>query len=492
MCKGRVMINNEQTHYLEVKNFINGEFVGDFDDCIEVRDKYYQHSIAKVSKPTDTDISMCLESSYEAFVRNKYLSMEDRYNFIEQFKNKLIEEKDKFIEIMIAESGKPKTFVQTEFYRSVKVCELTLAMLYHDLGETHQIDYGAGKGKTALSKRFPIGPVLAMSPFNFPLNLAMHKVIPALALGCSVILKPSPHTPLTAQALGGIAKKIQLPEGLLNIVLASNEQTLEMLQDPRIKMLSFTGSDKVGWHLKSLASKMKVTLELGGNAAVIIDRSAMTSEEQFHSIVKKCVTGAFLNAGQVCISIQRIYIDEDIYEKFKEAFLTQVREVVVGNPNDPETLVGPLIDQVSLIRISQWVQEAIENGSQLLYGGEVLDSEKNLFMPTVFENVPLDLKIVGEEVFAPVVSLFKVRYFDQAIKDINASRFGLQAGLFTNQHSQIQYAYNHLEVGALIINEIPGFRVDSMPYGGIKDSGFGREGIKNTFYEMTEPKLLIY
>jgi glyceraldehyde-3-phosphate dehydrogenase (NADP+) len=329
--------------------------------------------------------------------------------------------------------------------------------------------------------------VLAISPFNFPLNLALHKVGPALAAGCSVILKPSPYTPLTALALASLCKRVGLPPGVLNVVVCKNEEAELMLKDERLKMLTFTGSADVGWSLKAKAGKKKVILELGGNAAVIVDRSG-----DIDAAVKAIAMSAYNYAGQVCISVQRIYVDESIFDDFIEKFKVAVSELKMGPPSVEGVTVGPIIDSVHLERIKAWINEAREGGAQIIFGGDIADAEHNVFAPTLLTNTKEDMKIVAEEAFGPIAIIEKVQYFDEVIRAVNHSRYGLQAGLYTNQISQMKYAHEHLEVGGLIINGVPSFRVDSMPYGGVKDSGLGREGIKYAVEDMTEVRLLVY
>jgi glyceraldehyde-3-phosphate dehydrogenase (NADP+) len=317
--------------------------------------------------------------------------------------------------------------------------------------------------------------------------LALHKIAPALAAGCSVILKPSPYTPLTALALASLCKRIGLPPGVLNVVICKNEEAELMLKDDRIKMLSFTGSADVGWSLKSKAGKKKVILELGGNAAVIVDRTANIDEA-----AKAIAFGAYNYAGQVCISVQRIFVDQSIFDQFIEKFKFAVSELKMGPPSMEGVAIGPIIDRAHLERLQTWINEARMKGAQVVFGGDVIDINHHLFAPTLLTNTQEDMKIVSEEAFGPVAIIEKVQYFDEVIRVINRSRYGLQAGLFTDQISQMKYAHDNLEVGALIINGVPGFRVDSMPYGGVKDSGLGREGVRNSIEEMTEPRLLVY
>ena len=349
------------------------------------------------------------------------------------------------------------------------------------------MDFSSGIGKDAFTKRYPLGVIGCISPFNFPLNLALHKIAPALAVGCSVVLKPSPYAPLSALAFAALAKKVGLPSGSINVVICDVSVAESMVKDARIKMLSFTGSPAIGWHLKSIAGKKKVILELGGNAACIIDRTA-----DLDDAAKKVANGAFLYAGQICISTQRVYVDAGVYDDFIEKLVDETKKVRIGNPSEPGMIVGPLIDKVHLLRIKAWVEESVSMGAKVLFGGEVLDEGKNLFMPTLLTNTNSGMKVNSEEVFGPIAIVEKVSFFDEAITKVNESRYGLQVGLFTNQIAQMKYSLNKLEVGAVIINNVPGFRIDNMPYGGVKESGLGREGVKYAMDDMTEPRLLIF
>jgi glyceraldehyde-3-phosphate dehydrogenase (NADP+) len=473
---------------LSAKSFINNEWIGHSTiNILNVINKYEQNTIASIPYADSAEVQFAIANSVQGFQTYSKWSAEDRRDIILKIKDGLILEKDKMINLIVSEAGKPLDYATVEIERSIKILEMAADEAIKVTGEVIPMDFGIGKGRIAATKRFPIGPVLAFSPFNFPLNLALHKIAPALAVGCSIILKPSPYTPLTALAFASICKRVGLPAGVLNVVVCKNEEAELMLKDERIKMLTFTGSADIGWKLKEKAGKKKITLELGGNAAVIVDRTSNMDEA-----VKAIVTGAYLYSGQVCISVQRIYVDQLIFDEFIEKMKIAVGEIKIGNPNEAGTFVGPLIDQHQLARISHWVNEAKMQGAQVLFGGEVLDLQKNIYAPTLLTNTRGDMKIVSEEVFGPVAIIEKVQYFDEVIREINRSRYGLQAGLFTNQLSQIKYAHENLEVGALIINGTPGFRIDSMPYGGVKDSGSGREGIKYVMQDMTEPRLLVY
>ncbi len=473
---------------LHAKSFINNEWIGhSTTNILSVKNKYDQNIIATVPYADASEVQFAIANSVQAFQSYSRLSAFERKEFILKIREGLLAEKEKFINLIVSEAGKPLDYAKAEIERCLTVLQLSAEEAVKLTGETVPMDYGLGVGRSAFTKRFPVGPVLAISPFNFPLNLALHKIGPALAAGCTVILKPSPFTPLTALALASLCKRVGLPPGVLNVVVCRNEEAELMLKDERIKMLSFTGSAEVGWSLKQKAGKKKVTLELGGNAAVIVDRSCNIDEA-----VKSIAMGAYLYAGQVCISVQRIFVDHSIFDTFIEKFKHAVGEIKMGPPSVEGVSVGPIIDRVHLERIQAWINEAKAAGAEVLFGGEIADLEHNLISPTLITNTKEDMKIVCEEAFGPVAVIEKVQYFDEVIRVVNRSRYGLQAGLFTNQISQMKYAHEHLEVGALLINAVPNFRVDSMPYGGVKDSGLGREGIRYAMLEMTEPRLLVY
>ncbi len=478
----------ENREILQAKSFINNEWLGHTTtDLLVVKNKFDQSVLATVSCADSSEVQFSIATSVQAFQSYSKKSAEERRDYLLKIRDGLLLEKDKFINLIVSEAGKPIDYAKAEVERSLFILQSAAEEAMRVGGEVVPMDYGLGKQRTSVTKNFPIGPVLAISPFNFPLNLALHKIAPALAAGCSVILKPSPYTPLTALAFGSLCKRVGLPAGVVNVVVCQNQEAQIMLQDERIKLLSFTGSAEVGWMLKSKAGKKKVVLELGGNAAVIVDRSA-----QLDVAAKAIAMGAYNYSGQVCISVQRIYVDHSVYDQFLVFFKEAVAALKIGNPNEEGVAVGPIIDRSHLERIDLWVKEAVRAGAELLFGGMPQDLEHNIYAPTLLTKTNPDMKIVSEEVFGPVAIIEKVEFFDEVIRVVNRSRFGLQAGLFTNQISQMKYAHENLEVGALIINGIPGFRVDTMPYGGVKDSGLGREGIKYALADMLEPRLLVY
>ena len=329
----------------------------------------------------------------------------------------------------------------------------------------------------------PIGPVSLITPFNFPLNLVAHKIAPAIAAGCPFVLKPASRTPLGALVIGEVLSNLELPQGAFSILPCSPAIAAPLVTDDRLKLLSFTGSSSVGWKLKSLAGKKDVALELGGNAACIVDH-----DSDIDDVVRRLVVGAFYQSGQSCIGVQRILIHQEIYTDVKTKLKKATAELVAGDPRNESTFVGPMIDESEAVRVEAWIQEAIDEGANLVCGGSRVGS---VVQATLLENVPNHLPVVCEEVFGPVAVLEKFDCFDQAIEQVNASRFGLQAGVFTRDIYKIQKAWDELEVGGVVIGDVPSWRVDHMPYGGVKDSGLGREGIRFAIEHMTEIRNLV-
>jgi glyceraldehyde-3-phosphate dehydrogenase (NADP+) len=350
--------------------------------------------------------------------------------------------------------------------------------------EYFSVDWtAAGAWKEGFVKYFPVGIVAGIAPFNFPLNLAVHKIAPAIAAGCPIILKPSSLTPLSTLMLAQIIDHTDLPKGAVSILPMNRETGNKLVTDERISLLSFTGSPEVGWKMKSHAGKKKVVLELGGNAGVIISHGA-----DLEVAVAKCVAGGFSYSGQVCIHTQRIYVLKDLFESFTALFVEKVKLLKQGNPADPATDMAVMIDEANAIRVENWINEAVKDGARILTGGK----RENSFMPpTVITATKEFMQVCSAEVFGPVVVIESVDSFAEAIEHINSGRFGLQAGVFTDSINEMNMAFNQLQVGGVIINDVPTFRVDHMPYGGIKDSGSGREGVKYAMMDMMEPRLLV-
>jgi glyceraldehyde-3-phosphate dehydrogenase (NADP+) len=352
-------------------------------------------------------------------------------------------------------------------------------------GELVPIDIAPGNdGMFGITRRFPLGVVIGISPFNFPLNLVAHKVAPSIASGNAMILKPASQTPLSALILGEIVTEAGLPGGLLNILPLPGADVEPVIDDERIKKVSFTGSDAIGWELKKKYPKKKVTLELGGNAATIIDEDP----PDLDFAASRNAWGAFYQAGQSCISVQRMYVHEKTFDKFISRFVEETRKLRLGDPMLEDTDVGPVIDSGSADRIMKWVEDALSNGAKLISGG---NRDGSLIEPTVLTDVPSGCDVSKSEVFGPVVHVERYRDFDDALKAVNDSRYGLQAGVFTKDMKKAFKAYSALEVGGVVVNDYPSFRVENMPYGGVKDSGVGREGVRYAIEEMTELKLMV-
>jgi glyceraldehyde-3-phosphate dehydrogenase (NADP+) len=352
-------------------------------------------------------------------------------------------------------------------------------------GEWLPLDWNAAnRGRSGIVRRYPIGPVAGISPFNFPLNLAAHKVAPALAAGCSIVLKPPSKDPLVMLRIAGYLDETDLPAGAVSILPMDRPTGDALVRDDRYKLLSFTGSPSVGWTMKAEAGKKKTVLELGGNAGAIVDETA-----DLDWAVSRLVFGSFAYAGQVCISVQRIYVVASIFDEFAARFVDKVRGLQVGSPLDTGTDLGPMVDEQAVGRTHEWVQEALQMGARSLAGGE----PDGLFYPaTVLVDVPKEARVCGEEVFAPVVNLFSVPDYATALHEINDSQFGLQCGVFNNDLERTLTAHDELDVGGIIVNDVPTWRVDQMPYGGVKDSGLGREGLRYSIEDMTELRLLAF
>jgi glyceraldehyde-3-phosphate dehydrogenase (NADP+) len=386
--------------------------------------------------------------------------------------------------LIALEAGKPIRDALVEVDRAVLTFRLGAEEAERLVGEVIPLDLlASSRGRLGITRRFPIGPVAAISPFNFPLNLAAHKLAPAIAAGCSIVLKPPSKDPLTMLTVGEIIAEAGLPEGAVSILPMTRELGDRMVADERFKLLTFTGSPSVGWRMKERAGHKKVVLELGGNAGVIVDKSA-----DLDWAIKRCLVGAFSYAGQVCISVQRMIIHEDIWESFMSRFVAGAAKLKLGDPLDPETDLGPMVDATAAARAQRWVDEAVALGGKLLLGGRAAGTA---FPPTILTDTPVTAAVCSNEAFAPLVVAFPFRDFDDAIGQVNNSSFGLQTGVFTNDLANSWTAFNELEVGGVIINDVPTYRIDHMPYGGVKDSGLGREGLRWAIEDMTEVRIMV-
>ena len=385
---------------------------------------------------------------------------------------------------MAQEAGKPIKASRTEVERAIFTFNVAAEESTRIYGEYIPLDWQEfTAGRWGLVRRFPLGPIAGITPFNFPLNLVAHKVAPAIASGCSMVLKPAPQTPLSAFLLAECVQQAGWPDGALNVLPLSNEDAGLLVTDERIKLISFTGSAPVGWQIKKNAGKKKVILELGGNAGVIVH-----SDADLAYAADRCVAGGFGYAGQTCISVQRILVERSVYGQFLDLFLAGVKKLKIGDPLEESTDLGPLIRESDAIRASQWIEEAVRTGARVLVGGK---RNGPLLEPTVLTGTRPDMKVNCQEIFAPVVTVESYDDFHAAVRQINNSPYGLQAGIFTRDVKLLFNAYEELEVGGVIAGDVPAFRIDHMPYGGVKDSGLGREGLRCAIEEMTEPKLLV-
>jgi len=397
---------------------------------------------------------------------------------------RLRERRAEFVDLMIAESGKPRLFAGIEVDRAVSTFTLAAEESTRFGGDVLPLDLSpATEGYTAIVARFPIGVVGALSPFNFPLNLVAHKLAPAIAVGNTVVLKPPPQAPLSALLLADVCYDAGLPARALSVVHCPVEVAQALATDVRIAMLSFTGSAKVGWHLKSVAGKKKVVLELGGNAAAVV-----LADADLAWAAKSCALGSFAQAGQVCIKVQRIFVEQPVYDSFVALFREETAGLRVGDPANPETTVGPMIDTASADRVTAWVEEAVKAGAAVMAGGA---RRRNVLEPTILTGTTKAMKVEAEEIFGPVATIAPVASMDEAFARANETRYGLQAGVFTFDVRNIAKAFEELQVGGVICNDYPTLRVDNFPYGGVKDSGFGREGVRYAMEEMTELKTLV-
>jgi len=470
---------------LQKKNFIGGEWMSS-NNKMAVYDKYSQRLIAEIDLADQAQINLAIQKALAVSKVFKKFSMERRIGIIEKLYTQLQAKAEDFAQLIAAEGGKPISYARSEVYRALDNLKTGIREAYLFTGEQIPIDYLNGKNKTAYTIRQPLGIVLGITPFNFPLNLALHKLIPAIAVGAPIVLKPAPQAPLTLLAFAKLIENTDLPKGAISILITDNENAQILVEDDNIKVFSFTGSDKIGWMLKSLANKKKVLLEMGGNAAAIVDDAI-----NLQRAARKLVYGSFLNAGQICISTQRIYVLEHAYEDFLKYFIEETKKIKSGDVRDQDVINSSMISEKDLLRIKSWIDEAVSQGAKVLYGGNFYDKKSNIFEPTILSQTNNQMKVNREEAFAPVVMIEKVRNFAEAIDLINESRYGLQAGVFTNNLEHIQLAQADLDVGSVIVNDVPGFRIDSMPYGGIKDSGIGKEGARYVMHDYTESKLIV-
>jgi len=464
--------------------YLAGEFV-EAGTPLEIRNPATGELVASTWQAGPAELERATAAAVEAFDTTRRLPSYARRDALAHVAQRITDDADELTDLLSRESGKPVKDARGEVLRGALTFRTAAEEALRITGEWLPLDWNAAnRGRSGIVRRYPIGPVAGISPFNFPLNLAAHKVAPALAAGCSIVLKPPSKDPLVMLRVAEYLAETDLPAGAVSILPMDRPTGDAMVADDRFKLLTFTGSPSVGWKMKAEAGKKKVVLELGGNAGAIVDETA-----DLAWAVDRLAYGSFAYAGQVCISVQRIYVVASIYDRFADAFADRVRELRVGDPLDPATDLGPMVDEKAVSRTREWVAEALEGGARALVGGE---PDGLFYPPTILVDVPRDARVCGEEVFAPVVNLFAVPDFAAAIGEINDSQFGLQCGVFTGDLERTLTAHDELEVGGVIVNDVPTWRIDPMPYGGVKDSGLGREGLRYSIEDMTEPRLLAF
>jgi glyceraldehyde-3-phosphate dehydrogenase (NADP+) len=454
----------------------------------EVRSPFDGRVVGTTYLASPDQVERAAAGSIAGFAAMRALGAWERSAILRTTATAITARREELAALLSAEAGKPLRDALAEIDRGALTFRLAGEEAERMIGETIPLDLNAaGKDRLGITRRFPIGPVLGISPFNFPLNLAAHKVAPAIAAGCSIVLKPPSADPLIMLKVAEIMVEAGLPKGALSVIPTARAEADRLIDDERFRLLSFTGSPAIGWKMKARAGTKRVLLELGGNAACIIDASA-----QLDWAVKRTLVGSFAYAGQVCISVQRIFVHASIADEFERRLVAGAATLKVGDPADAATDVGPLIDDSAAARTSEWIAEAVSGGARLLAGGAALDPKSpRLFAPTILADVPRTARICSEEAFAPVVLLERFSDFNEALSAVNASRYGLQCGLFSNDLAHVRRAFDELEVGGVIINDVPTYRIDNMPYGGVKESGLGREGVRWAVEEMTELRLLV-
>jgi acyl-CoA reductase-like NAD-dependent aldehyde dehydrogenase len=451
---------------------------------LEVTDKYRGAVCARVALADKSALDRAIAAAAAAAAPLRRMPAWRRKGVLKHVAARCRERADELAHGLTVESGKPIKYARAEVDRLLDTLEISAEESTRIYGEVLPLDISQrSECYRGMWMRVPVGPCAFITPWNFPLNLVAHKIGPALACGCPFVLKPASATPISALVLGEILAETDLPEGAFSILPLKSSDAGALADDPRIKKLSFTGSSEVGWKLRQRAFKQHVTLELGGNAACIIE-----SDAELGDAVERCVFGGYYQAGQSCISVQRIYVHESIYDEFRTRFVQAVKGLKIGDPAKEDTFIGPIISEADARRIVETIQQAVDGGATLLCGGK---RDGKMVEPAVLEDVPPDAVLSCEEIFGPVTLLTPFAEFREAVQWSNQSRYGLQAGLFTRDIEKVNYAWNELEVGGVLINEVPSWRVDPMPYGGTKDSGIGREGIRWAIESMTELRLLV-
>ena len=451
---------------------------------IQVRFPYTGELYAQVCQASGNDLKAAVTSAVAGFGKTKRLPTHVRAEILHNLADEIHRRSPELIDVMIMEGGKTRKFATTEVARAEVTVRTSAEETKRIYGEIIPLDLSEDTtGRTGFLQRFPLGPVVGIVPFNFPLNLACHKLAPAIAAGNSVVLKPASATPVSSLLLGDMALAAGLPPEAISVVPCTGVRAEHLARDPRVAYLSFTGSCAVGWHLREIAGRKKVGLELGGNAAVIVHEDA-----NLEFATQRITTGGFINAGQVCISVQRVLAHRPVYEEIVEKILAATKALRVGDPRDPATDVGPMIDRLKAEEAYRKVQEAVRQGARALTGGTL---EETMFAPTVLVDTTPEMRVNREEVFAPVVSVTPYDDFSDALRIADTGEYGLQAGIFTQNINRAMRAFAEMDVGGVMVNDIPTFRSDQMPYGGAKGSGLGREGPRFAIEEMSGLRLMV-
>jgi len=468
----------------EFGSFVGGKWI-ESGDVVDVRSPYDGSLVAVVQRAGPKEIETAIAKATEAFQTMRRLPVWKRAEALDKISSGIASRRDDFAQTIALEAGKPIKTARAEVDRSVFIYKVAAEESKRIYGEIVPLDWQPGmEGREAHIHRVPLGPVAGITPFNYPMSLVAHKVAPAIASGDPIIIRPASQTPVSALKLASLISEAGLPEGGFSVVPSSVQVAAPLVEDDRIRFLTFTGSPAVGWAMKSRAGRKRVTLELGGNAGVIVH-----SDADLKYAAQRIAWGGFQYAGQSCISVQRVYIHANVYEAFADELVRRVKALKVGDPLDETTDVGPVIDASAADRVEAWVEEARLGGAQVLTGGT---RDGNMWQPTVLAELQPSMRVSCQEAFAPLVGLYRYTDVREAIRGVDDSDFGLQAGLFTNDMTVVREAFENIEVGGLMVNDVSTFRIDHMPYGGVKQSGTGREGLRYAIEEMSELKLITY
>jgi len=467
---------------IERRIFVAGEWRAT-GDIHQVRSPSSGEVVARAHRARPSDVEDAINNAARAFELTRVMPTWERTAILGKIAEGMARRRDELVRILALEAGKPVTAGRAEVDRAIFTLGVAAEEARRLGGELLSLDWAPwGAGRVGIVRRFPIGPIAAIVPFNFPLNLAVHKIAPAIAAGNTMVLKPATQTPSCTAIIAELAQQAGLPDGALNVIPASVETAAPLVRDDRLKMLTFTGSAAVGWDLKARAGRKRVCLELGGNAAAIVLEDA-----DIERASARITVGGYSYAGQSCISVQRVIVHRAAYDRFLDAFVAKVKALKVGDPLDESTDVGPMITEADAARVSEWMKEAEAGGARILTGGA---RKGAVLEPSVVAGVRPEMKLSCQEVFGPVVAVTACGSLDEALEIVNGSDFGLQAGVFTRHAPSAWKAFQRLDVGGVMIDDIPGFRIDHMPYGGVKQSGLGREGPKYAIEEMTELKIM--